>query len=337
MANTFAITTTTENFIADVNGTAKASIIFTVTNTTDGPVRGIARIQALEKTQDAWLSLDGEPEKEFPVGSTQQFVVKFEKPLEQLAEGKVEPEEKYPYRLSVASAVRPDEDFDEGPKVTIIKPERKGVAKKRGIPWWVFLIIGIVVLIAIVVGLIFGLRNCGGKGSKPVPDVSTKPTTVEVARKTLEDEGFLVEVKPVSAPNRHVDFVLDQTPKGGEEAKVGSTVNITEPDKTKVPVLKGKCLTDVMTAFFNENLKIGESVGDDADIIACTSVVASTRPAEETPIAKGSTVNVNFTCVPKPNKLCGRIAPDKLVDEFRVKGNPSDTKRLVNVMEGITH
>jgi len=335
MAHIFKITTDTENLIAEVNGAATASVDFTVINETNKPLRGIAHIQALEQTQDAWLTLEGEPEKDFPVGSKQVFTVKFNKPLQAVEEGKTEPEEKYPYLLSVASAIRPEEDYDEGPKVTIFKPERKAVTKK-GVPWWVFLIIGIVVLILLVGGIIFGIRSCPPtKETKAVPDVTTKPTNIQEAKKLLEAEGFVVQVAQVPAPNRQVNTVLEQVPKGGEEAQAGSTVNLTEAEKTTVPTVKGKCIVDALIAISNANLKFGDSQGDKTDIQTCASTVASTAPAERSPIAKGSTVNVNFTCVSKPTKPCTKIAVGILVEEVKVKANPTDRRRLDSAVENM--
>jgi hypothetical protein len=316
MAKFFAITTTTENLIADVNGTAKASIIFTVTNNTDKPIRGVAHLQPLERTEESWLSLDGEPEKDFPACGTQQFTVIFNKPLQPVAEGQTEPEEKYPYRIYVASAVRPDEDFDEGPLVTIFKPERKGTKKKGGVPWWVFLIIGIVVLALLVVGLIFGLRSCGGKAKKPVPDVTSKPTSVPDAKKLIEDAGFTVDVKPVLAADKKAGNVVNQDPAANAEAEEGSQVNLTKPEEATVPVIQNACIVAAMTSISGAGLKVNDNItGNLADIQSCASKVQSTAPIGKTVVAKGSSVTLNFNCVPKPNQLCRQINPKEFLKD----------------------
>ncbi len=192
MANIFAITTTTENLIAEVNGAAKASVIFTVTNLTAKPVRGIARAQVLDQTKNDWVSLEGDPEKDFAAGGTAQFVFNFNKPLPVLEAGKVEPEEKYPFRLTVSSAVQPDEDFTEGPKVTIIKPAREGKKVGGGIPWWIFLIIGLAVL-ALIAGVILGVRSC----NKPVVIPPPTPTPTPVPTPDTRVPALLFE---------HADF-----------------------------------------------------------------------------------------------------------------------------------
>lgn len=321
MAKFFAITTTTENLIADVNGTAKASIIFTVTNNTDKPVRGIAKLQPLDQTQDAWLSLDGEPEKDFPAGGTQIFTVIFNKPLETLAEGKIEPEEKYPYKLIVASVVRPDEDFDEGPLTTIIKPERKGVIKGGGVPWWVFLIIGIVVLAALVVGLIFGLRSCGKGPDKPGTPTPTPVETNQVAVPPLKDFSLAVAtnklneaklkikkidlVKADGTPNQ----VVDQNPKAGEMVAVGSTVEITVIAAAEVPNLENQKLAQVLTALEGAGLRLGNrsvpklSTGASPD--ENTLAVKTQAPLRGLTVAKDSKVDIVYAC--PAGFLCGKI------------------------------
>ena len=303
MAKFFAITTTTENLIADVNGTAKASIIFTVTNNSEKPIRGIANLQPLDRTEEAWLSFDGEAEKDFPAGGTLQYTVIFNKPLPPLTEGQTEPEEKYPYKLIVASAVRPDEDFDEGPLVTIYKPERKGVTKKQGIPWWVFLIIGVVVL-AIIGGVLFFLLR-GKKEKKRVPDVTSKATTVEDAKKQIEDAGYTVDIKDILAADKKVGSVVTQDPAANAEADAGTLVKLTQPEKATVPTIQNACLVDAMSTISKTGLKVNDNInGNLADIQACTSKVQSTTPAGKSVVAKGSSVTLNFNCVSKPGKPC---------------------------------
>lgn len=333
MAKIFNITTATENVNADVNGTAKASVTFTVTNVTDKPVRGVVHLQALERTQADWLSLDGEPEKDFPGGGTQQFTVVFTKPLQPIAEGQIEPEEKYPYRLNVASAVRPDEDFDEGPLVTIFKPERKGVKKGGGVPWWVFLIIGIVVLAALVVGLIFGLKACTGKAKKPVPDVTSKPTTVTDAKKMIEDAGFTTaDPKEILAPEKKVGIVVAQEPAANEEALEGSEIKLTKPAEATIPQLKDSCVVAAMIELSNLGLKVNDDmVGDIADIQSCASKVLSTRPAERSLVAKGSFVTLTFNCVPKLNKPCRRINRG---DILTTKATANERRAVESVFSG---
>ena len=153
MARTFAITTTAAEKKADAKGHAEA--VFTVTNTTARPVRGLAKAKALVSTKQDWLKLAGESERDFAPGATQQFIIGFDGPVTTAAppsapKGAVAPASggaqpgaaaavapaavKYPFRLDVASAANPDEDFIEGPVVTIEVPP---AAIKKPFKWWI--------------------------------------------------------------------------------------------------------------------------------------------------------------------------------------------------------
>ncbi len=162
MANIFAITTATEDIKASTDG--KATAVFTVTNTSNKPMRGIAKARPLGNTQQDWLSLDGETERDFSANGTQQFTVNFRKPVTQAAAGTPATPEKFPFRLDVASALNPDEQFTEGPTInvevtpTIIKPP------PPPFKWWLIpIIVGAVALIA---GVVLFFAFCGKGGGK---------------------------------------------------------------------------------------------------------------------------------------------------------------------------
>jgi hypothetical protein len=145
LAKSFTITTTaTDTLKTDAKGHAEA--VYTVTNSTARPVRGMARAKSLGDTKKESLSIAGETERDFGGGATEQFSVSFD------AAGA--PAGKYPFRLEVASALNPDEDFTEGPTVNV---EVAGVTApvvhtKKGFPKWIIpVILGLVVIIGVVV------------------------------------------------------------------------------------------------------------------------------------------------------------------------------------------
>src|SRR6266542_6193362 len=139
MARTFTITTTaTDTLKVDDKGHAEAA--FTVTNATARPVRGMARAKALGDTTKESLSIPGETERDFGGGATEQFTVNFD------AAGA--PAGQYLFRLDVASALNPDEDFTEGPTVNveIVGVPAPAVETKKGFPKWIIPVIAVVVL-----------------------------------------------------------------------------------------------------------------------------------------------------------------------------------------------
>ena len=168
MAMTFAITTAaTETVKADSGGHAQA--MFTVTNTTGRPVRGIARPQAIGDTKQEWLSITGDTERDISGGATETVTVKFD------AVGA--PAGKYPFRLDVSSAKNPDEDFTEGPTVNVeVAAAAPPPPPKPGFPKWIiFAIIGAVLLIGGIILLVVLLSGDKTDDEEETPT----PTPVE--------------------------------------------------------------------------------------------------------------------------------------------------------------
>ena len=238
MARTFAITTTAnENLKADAKGHAES--VFTVTNTSPRPVRGLAKAKALDSTKQEWLKLAGESERDFAPGATQQFIISFDGPATTPAtasapKGAPAPAgsgaqpsaaaapapAKYSFRLDVASAVNPDEDFIEGPVVTV---EMAPIVKKTGhFPFWI-IPVALVVLIGICVGLWFLLHN----RKVQVPDVVGKQFAE--AKTAIEDAKLVVVQKEVQLTHKAPEGqVLNQDPKpGGDKVKAGTEINLT--------------------------------------------------------------------------------------------------------------
>src|SRR5882757_4616822 len=146
MANIFAITSATEGIKADADG--KAGVVYTVTNTSSKPMRGIAKARPLGNTQQEWLTVEGETERDFSANGTQQFTVNFLKPPGAAAAGAPAPE-KFPFRLDVASATNPDEQFTEGPTITVEVAPPVQKPPPRSFPWWIILVIvGVVLIVA---------------------------------------------------------------------------------------------------------------------------------------------------------------------------------------------
>jgi hypothetical protein len=198
MAKSFSITTPTDTLKADAAGHAQA--VFTVTNATARPVRGMARARALGDTKREWLSVAGETERDFGGGTTEQFTVNFD------AAGA--PAGKYPFRLDVSSALNPDEDFTEGPTVTV---EVAGVApppppQKKFPLWIVFVILGVVLLVGVVVLILVltrgGKENGNGEAS-PTP-IEATPTPTVTATPPPTNEFRVIGTTLTANPDNYV-------------------------------------------------------------------------------------------------------------------------------------
>ena len=170
MAKSFAITTTaTEALKADAKGRAQA--VFTVTNVKTRPVRGLTSAKALDGTKREWLSVTGDSERDFAAGATAQFAVNFD------AAGA--PPGKYPFRLDVASALNPDEDFTEGPTVTVEVAAPAPPPKKKKFPLWIIIVIAALVLLVggVILFLVLGRDDKSAEDeATPTPTATPIPT-----------------------------------------------------------------------------------------------------------------------------------------------------------------
>ncbi|HSK73089.1 MAG TPA: PAN domain-containing protein [Pyrinomonadaceae bacterium] len=147
-----------------------ATTVFTVTNTTLRPLRGIARIKPLGSTESAWLKIEGETERDFPPGEKHEFKVNFSKPQPP----EPQPAGSFQFRFDVVSAANPDEDFTEGPIVTV-EVAASGAAKK--FPWWILIVVGILLVVGAVAAILV-FRNGGDEPlpSTPTPTATPTPT-----------------------------------------------------------------------------------------------------------------------------------------------------------------
>jgi len=233
----FTITTTaTDTIKADSKGHAEA--VFAVTNTTSRPVRGMARAVALESTKQEWLHLTGETDRDFPANGTQQYVVTFDGPTPTTtatppAPGKpgtsAAAADKYAFRLNVALATNPDEDFAESPTIRVEMPSVAPVVVHKPFPKWIFIPIAVILLL--VIGLVLWLVLGKSKPEKVIiPDVANQ--TQQDAQTSLESackaaKGCLV-VTPQEVADNTVPkgTAVTTDPVAGTEVDVGSPVNL---------------------------------------------------------------------------------------------------------------
>jgi hypothetical protein len=138
MSSSFAITTATNS--AHLDGNRQGQVVFTVSNTSVRPVRGRARIAPDNAAAATWFTLAGGAERDFSVNGTQQYTLQIAVPPTTAAGN-------YTVRLDMVGVDNPDEDFTQGPSVTIAVPAP--LAVKKPFPWWIIAVI-VVALIAIV-------------------------------------------------------------------------------------------------------------------------------------------------------------------------------------------
>lgn len=267
MPKTFTITTTaTDTLKTDAKGHAEAA--FTVTNTGQRPMRGIAKAVALDSTKSEWLKVTGETEREFPPGGTQQVVVTFDSPPTAAPAGTRAPatgSDKFGFRLDVASATNPDEDSTEGPVVKVAPTEPPPLpGPKKPFPKWIFIPIGVVVLA--IIGVVLWWLLSGDKAPKGyvIPDVANAPESE--ARQKLETGCqektgcAVVEVSAVPDNTVAKGNALGTEPVAGTEVPVGSKVVLAisgGPEATPVVLYKLPAVVNVAEANAKRALETG--------------------------------------------------------------------------------
>jgi beta-lactam-binding protein with PASTA domain len=302
MPKTFTITTTaTETLKANDKGHTEA--VFTVTNTSIRPVRGMARARALDSTRQEWLHVTGESERDFAPGGTQQVVVTFDGPASAPpppatpAAGATTPAtpatptaaaDKYSFRLDVASITNPDEDSTEGPIVSVELPAAKPAPTPKPFPKWIFIPIAAVLLIGIAVGIYFAVR----KTDVSVPNVvgmtldDAKNALLAANLTPVEKEVQITEKAP---PGQ----VIDQDPKA-DSSPVPKNTEVKLTTEGEVPLVEVPDVTKRLIADAKERLTaLGLSVVETSTELAeglQPNQVVSQDPAGGNKVKPNSTI-----------------------------------------------
>lgn len=301
MAQTFTITTTATDVLkTDDKGHAEA--VFTVTNTTARPVRGMANVRALESTRQEWLKITGDSERDFSPGRTQQFVVTFDAPVATPPSSGPKPAgsgtptgaaaaDQYSFRFYVASAMNPDEDFTESPVVKVELPAAKPVPPPPPPrKWWLIILIAAVVLIGVGIGIYFLIPD----KNVAVPNVIGM--TLDDANTALLDAKLTPVEKEVQITEKAPPGqVIDQEPKadsspvprGTEVALIieGEVPPVEVPDVTK------RLINDAKQRLTEKGLSVVETSTEVTEGLQPSQVV-SQDPAGGTQVKPASTVKL---------------------------------------------
>ncbi len=167
MARIFAVTSTPDSVEVKPGGTAQVSV--TVTNSAGRPLLSRLRVVPLGETQAAWLQLSDADERHLDPGESHQVTVRVAPPRGAAAGA-------FSFRVDAVSVERPDDDFAEGPPIRLTVPAaEKG--ERRGVPWWIFLTAGLVLVVG--VGVTLALVS------------SPKPKLGEPCRQNVCDKGLV--------------------------------------------------------------------------------------------------------------------------------------------------
>lgn len=225
MANVFSITASATSLRTDAKGQAEVS--FTATNTSGRPIKARAEAKASDPAQQAWLTVVGETERDFPVDGTHQFSVKVTVPPGN-------PAGQHSLRLDVVSTANPDDDFEEGPTISLEVGASAPV--KRKFPWWIAAAAAVVLAIGGVTAYLL-LRSDPEPAVEQVavPDVVGEPS--DTAGKILQAAGLKLGdtlFRPV-ADSKQSGIVQEQAPAAGSTLPKESSVNVHLGVAVKAP------------------------------------------------------------------------------------------------------
>src|SRR5437868_5496364 len=140
LATTAAFAITTPSTAAKLDASRKAQVAFTVTNTSIQPLKGRARVVAMDGALADWFVLDGDAERAFASSGTQQYTVQLNVPA-------TAPAGKYKFQLKVVGVANPDEQYGESDQVAF--EVQQPVKKSTPLPMWIWIVAAVVALLVL--------------------------------------------------------------------------------------------------------------------------------------------------------------------------------------------
>jgi len=292
MARVFNITAAASTISLDAQG--KGEIAFTVANASGRPLRGRAVLVPQDPSQKGWLTLAGEPERDYPVGGVQQVSVQVAAPAGSKAGS-------YTFRLDAFSVQNPDEDYAQGATVAFTVREAK---KPRPFPWW---IVAVAAAVLIVGGLTAWLLL---RSRVTVPDVTGK-TLIDANTALAQVQLKVGNVTNVLGAAASVDKVVTQSPAAGQSASNGSTVDVQIGVAiVKVPSLVGKTYADAVNALHAAALDAGNVTNVNQPGVTMPTQVLNSNPTAGNTVQSHTAIDLTIqqANVPVPN-LVGQPFP----------------------------
>jgi hypothetical protein len=188
MPSPFAVTAVSNSVSLDDKRHGEAA--FTVFNASGRPIRGRARPVPESAQANAWLSLAGVAERDFPIAGTEQYTVHIAVPRDA-------PAGSYAFRLDMVGVENPDELFTQGPTISFEVPE---AAPAKAFPWWAIIaaVAGLILCCGLTIGAYFVYQNLPKEEPTPTlrPTPTPRPTSTE--EPTPEPTPQAVEVDIVA-------------------------------------------------------------------------------------------------------------------------------------------
>ncbi len=283
----------TELTTVEANAGGKAvrqgKIVLTVRNTAESDQTG--RLSVISETgEPGWFSIEGAPptspgmlERDFAAGSGQTVTVLVNIPPEAAAGT-------YVFRVRVAAEADPNNDFADGPAVSMVVPPLVVQPPKKPFPWWAVAVAAVLVIAIGVGGWLF-LRP-----SPPQFD-DQRGQTQEAAVEALKAAGFKDEditVDTSTATGKEVGTVYDVKTSDG-----GFKVTVFVDPGVPVPAIVGEKINDASGMLADSGLVFTLAIVPVNG--AREQYVEAVLPDVGQPVQKGSAVAITSYTKPPSN------------------------------------
>ena len=208
---------TTVELSRGADATAAGSIVFNVTNKSSDSCAGRLSVVPSGSSNEAWFTIDGDRERTFASGETQTATIKISAPKD-VATGD------YPFRLRAVAVNDPDNDHAEGPVATAKVPAAPAPAPVKRSLWWLWLLIGLLVIALIGGGVWFAFFRDKGPKTVPAPDF-TVGMTVDQAKK--DSKGFKLVDAAGQPTGKPAGTIVSQDPAPKSPVTLGQAIKIT--------------------------------------------------------------------------------------------------------------
>jgi hypothetical protein len=313
---------TTVQLTRAADGSATGSIVFNVTNKSTDGASGRLSVVPSGGSKETWFAIDGDRERAFAAGETQTAKITVTAPKD-VAAGD------YPFKLRAVAVNDPDNDHAEGPVATAKVPAIV-IEGKHGIPWWVWLIVGLVLLIGLGVGGYFLLRGGGDDGGETnnVAANNTAPAESKVPKFIGQNVdsipanagGYAIIKNETANTNRPPRTVYDQDPQPDATLAAGRRVIVSYEPGVVVPDLPGGAtFTSAPNILRSAGLEPGNFICDAASGKTGVEVgkVTAFEPAPGTRVAAGSKVNMRAI---QPNPCVTIFFNPKVFETIKFEG-----------------
>jgi serine/threonine-protein kinase len=248
----------------------------------------------MDPSTEKWFELAENAEYEFQAEDTTQYTVRIAVPADA-------PAGRHSLRLDVVGIENPDEEYSEGPLVSVVVPEP--TKEKKPFPWWILAVAGGVIALGVILFVL--LRPPPTFGLPPLP------SGAEVSEATEFVTYYGLEVSRVDVPSAKVaaGHVISTSWGVEDKFKAGDVVTLTVssgPPQVTVPTLRGQTVAEAQATLDHVGLMAADEAPRQADDSVPEGSVLRSFPTAGQIVDQGTEVSLIVSSGPS----CPGAVPD---------------------------